>query len=86
MAWYSFEEMLGLLISNGNFDFAVSCSMMHICKGIISHVFHQVHMEADRKAMPGDTDMSTASHVQEKNTYIFGSKVIFTEFFFINTN
>lgn len=42
-------------------------------------------MEADRKAMPGDTNMSAATHFQEKTTYIFGSKVIFREVCFINT-
>ncbi|KAF3447644.1 hypothetical protein FNV43_RR12831 [Rhamnella rubrinervis] len=44
--------------------------------GILATLREQVYMEADRKAMPGDANMSAALHFQEKTTYIFGSKVI----------
>jgi hypothetical protein len=34
-------------------------------------------MEADRKAMPGDTNIGSGPHFQERITYKVGSKVIF---------
>ena len=39
--------------------------------------FNQVHMEADRKAMPVDSNIVSAPHFQERITYKVGSKVIF---------
>ncbi|GMN39829.1 hypothetical protein TIFTF001_009065 [Ficus carica] len=36
----------------------------------------KVHMEVDRKAMPGDVNMLAGPHVQEKITYKAGSKLI----------
>lgn len=39
--------------------------------------FYQVHMEADRKAMPVDSNIVSGPHFQERITYKVGSKVIF---------
>lgn len=53
-----------------------------MCKCLIGDLgFYQVHMEVDRKAMPGDVNMLAGPHVQEKITYKAGSKVIILEVF-----
>lgn len=45
---------------------------------MLTHAFHQVHMEADRKAMPVDANVMPAHHFEEKITYRVGTKVIFS--------
>ncbi|KAH7524270.1 hypothetical protein FEM48_Zijuj06G0101600 [Ziziphus jujuba var. spinosa] len=44
--------------------------------GLLATIRERVHMEADRKAMPGDANILAAPHFQEKITYKVGSKVI----------
>ncbi|XP_041022450.1 uncharacterized protein LOC121263557 isoform X3 [Juglans microcarpa x Juglans regia] len=44
--------------------------------GLLATIRERVHMEADRKTMPGDTNMVLGPHFQEKTTYKVGSKVI----------
>ncbi|KAI3412918.1 uncharacterized protein J3R85_016741, partial [Psidium guajava] len=44
--------------------------------GLLATIREQVHMEADRKAMAGDTTFSSGTHIQEKITYKVGNKVI----------
>ncbi|KAG7965839.1 hypothetical protein I3843_08G020600 [Carya illinoinensis] len=44
--------------------------------GLLATIRERVHMEADRKTMPGDTNMVPGPHFQEKTTYKVRSKVI----------
>jgi centromere protein O len=44
--------------------------------GLLATIRERVHMEADRKAMPGDTNIGSGPHFQERITYKVGSKVI----------
>uniref|UniRef100_A0A2P2KT27 Centromere protein O n=1 Tax=Rhizophora mucronata TaxID=61149 RepID=A0A2P2KT27_RHIMU len=44
--------------------------------GLLATIRERVHMEADRKAMSGDTNMMPSHHFEEKITYKVGSKVI----------
>ncbi|XP_024031511.1 uncharacterized protein LOC21385872 [Morus notabilis] len=44
--------------------------------GLLATIRERVHMELDRKAMPGDANMSSGPHFQERITYKAGSKVI----------
>ncbi|KAK9284810.1 hypothetical protein L1049_023987 [Liquidambar formosana] len=44
--------------------------------GLLATIRERVHMEADRKAMPGETSMLVDAHFQGKTTYKVGSKVI----------
>ncbi|KAK4558756.1 hypothetical protein RGQ29_008148 [Quercus rubra] len=44
--------------------------------GLLATIRERVHMEADRKAMPVDSNIVSAPHFQERITYKVGSKVI----------
>ncbi|KAH7837729.1 hypothetical protein Vadar_017329 [Vaccinium darrowii] len=44
--------------------------------GLLATIRERVHMEAERKAMPGDTDILPGLHFHEKITYKVGTKVI----------
>ncbi|XP_065850274.1 uncharacterized protein [Euphorbia lathyris] len=44
--------------------------------GLLATIRERVHMEADRKAMSGDSSLMPAEHFEEKITYRVGSKVI----------
>ncbi|KAF4358962.1 hypothetical protein F8388_015009 [Cannabis sativa] len=60
-----------------NDRFHLSCFLMNVELYLTVDLdFNQVHMEADRKAMSGDTNDLASPLVQEKVTYKVGSKVI----------
>lgn len=44
--------------------------------GLLATIRERVHMEADRKALPGDANIAPVPHFLEKITYKVGSKVI----------
>ncbi|KAH7573974.1 hypothetical protein JRO89_XS03G0233800 [Xanthoceras sorbifolium] len=44
--------------------------------GLLATIRERVHMEADRRAMQGETNLLGGSHSQEKITYKVGTKVI----------
>ncbi|PIA40809.1 hypothetical protein AQUCO_02400107v1 [Aquilegia coerulea] len=44
--------------------------------GLLATIRERVHMEADRKAMPGDMGMLPDHHFHEKSSYKVGNKVI----------
>nr|XP_023887985.1 uncharacterized protein LOC112000107 [Quercus suber]POE66768.1 hypothetical protein CFP56_63911 [Quercus suber] len=44
--------------------------------GLLATIRERVHMEADRKAMPVDSNIVSGPHFQERITYKVGSKVI----------
>ncbi|XP_010246701.1 PREDICTED: centromere protein O isoform X2 [Nelumbo nucifera] len=44
--------------------------------GLLATIRERVHMEADRKSMPGDTSMLPDPHFHGKTTYRVGNKVI----------
>ncbi|XP_038711399.1 uncharacterized protein LOC120005686 isoform X2 [Tripterygium wilfordii] len=44
--------------------------------GLLATIRERVHMEADKKAMSGDSNMMPGPHFQEKITYKVGNKVI----------
>ncbi|XP_030483502.1 uncharacterized protein LOC115700075 isoform X3 [Cannabis sativa] len=65
------------------FEAARSSQTQEICldgeewnDGLLATIRERVHMEADRKAMSGDTNDLASPLVQEKITYKVGSKVI----------
>lgn len=61
-----------MLISNGIFHSVLDGRVNSLWFAWV----YQVHMELDRKAMPGDANMSSGPHFQERITYKVGSKVI----------
>ncbi|KAF2283548.1 hypothetical protein GH714_011941 [Hevea brasiliensis] len=44
--------------------------------GLLATIRERVHMEADRKQMPGDSNTMPVHHYEEKNAYRAGNKVI----------
>lgn len=66
------------MISDG-LRYVVPYFLQDMIKCLISLIwfYYQVHMEADRKALPGDANIAPVPHFLEKITYKVGSKVIF---------